>query len=62
MRIGDLVKVYSIPGYDSFSVGIIMRFNKRGEGGKEFIHVYLSTGIGVFMIHDIEVINETKAS
>lgn len=68
MKIGNLVKVYStvarvsIHGQTAesvkhFQVGIIIGFNKKGEGGKQFVHVLVADGtIMMFNSFDVEVI------
>ena len=57
MKIGDLVMWRR--GGTSVK-GIIVGFNKKGEGGKEFIHVLVDGEIQVFMEFDLEVIGENR--
>jgi hypothetical protein len=51
MKIGDIVN-WSTRGV----VGIIVGFNKRGEGGKHFVHVLVHDKIVTIFYIDLEVI------
>ena len=61
MRIGDLVACYplGIPGLAERVIGVIVGFNEKGEGGKDFVHVFVGDEVVVFMDFDVEVINES---
>ena len=61
MKIGDLVLVH--PRFDDGTelTGVIVGFNKKGEGGKDFVHVLCNGKIEVFMEFDIKVVkNESR--
>ena len=59
MRIGDLVKCQRL--YSQAPVmGIIVGFNEKGDGGKQFVHVHVGDEVIVFMHFDVEVINESR--
>ena len=60
MKIGDLVSCWPAGTRDmSYKTqGVIVGFNKKGEGGKDFVHVLCEGKIVLFMPFDIEVINE----
>ena len=52
MKVGDLVTCHR------FGRGVVVGFNKPGEGGKDFIHVLCETGeVIVFMSFDVEVLS-----
>ena len=58
MKLGDLVSVkryYSFPPL----TGLVVGFNEKDEGGKEFIHILTEGKIQIFMHYDVEVINES---
>ena len=58
MKIGDLVEIFGNYTDERRQVrGIIVSFNKRGEGGKEFVHVLCEGEVHIFMDFDIKVIN-----
>ena len=56
MKIGDLVACWP-RGSDPVR-GVIVGFNEKGEGGKDFVHVLCEGIVMTFMSFDIEVINE----
>ena len=59
MKVGDLVtcqRYHSLPPVS----GPIVGFNKKGEGGKEYVHVLIGGKVIVFMHFDVEVIKEYK--
>tara|TARA_A100001011_G_C14089125_1_gene747808 strand:+ start:377 stop:502 length:126 start_codon:yes stop_codon:yes gene_type:complete len=39
---------------------MVVGFNEKGEGGKEFVHVLCEGEVHVFMDFDIKVINPGK--
>ena len=60
MKLGDLVICWP-RGNSSMGdaqKGIIVGFNEKGEGGKEFVHVLCEGSILVFMSFDIEVVKK----
>tara|TARA_Y100000592_G_scaffold32435_1_gene51535 strand:+ start:1606 stop:1794 length:189 start_codon:yes stop_codon:yes gene_type:complete len=61
MRIGDLVRCWrwGIPEMSEMSLGVIVGFNEKGEGGKDFVHVFVGDEVIIFMHFDVEVINES---
>ena len=58
MKIGDLVECFSKCKDRRIVRGVIVGFNEKGEGGKEFVHVLCEGSIHVFMSFDIEVIKK----
>ena len=56
MKVGDLV-VISEPGGIQ-KQGLVVGFNKKGEGGKDYVHVMVEGTINVFLSFNVEVINE----
>ncbi len=51
MKVGDLVKRVKCP----WVTGIVIGFNKKGEGGKDFVHVFFNGKIHIHMVFDWEV-------
>ena len=52
MKVGDVVVCYR-----TTSTGVVVSFNEKGEGGKDFVHVLQSDGkIYVYMNFDLQVI------
>ena len=65
MKIGDLVKCYSgifsqLNPVSYSATGVIVGFNKKGEGGKDFVHVLVGGKIVIFLSFDIRVVNEER--
>ena len=60
MKVGDLVICYPNGSYDIAqpTSGIIVGFNEKGSGGKDFVHVLCNGTILIFLSHDIEASNE----
>lgn len=59
MKLGDLVICYPIPDGDFLQVsthGIIVGFNKKGEGGKDFVHVLTNGTVNIYLSYDIELL------
>ena len=58
MKIGDLVYCYPTGTKDTSyrTQGVIVGFNDKGEGGKDFIHVLVEGKVCLFMFFDVEVI------
>lgn len=57
MKIGDLVQSYTHSG----PTGIIIGFNEKGEGGKDYVHVFEPDGtIGVFLAASLMVVDESR--
>ena len=58
MKIGDLVVCYSKSSSDITkpSPGIVVGFNKKGEGGKDFVHILVNGTIGVYLSYDVELL------
>ena len=61
-NIGDLVMCWPYGSRDMSSIvtGVVVGFNEKGEGGKDFVHVLCEGTVIIFMSFDIEVINETR--
>ena len=61
MKVGDLVRGHSTVDFAHVEFGIIVGFNKRGEGGKDFVHVLCPDGqVAIFNSFDIEVVREAR--
>ncbi len=58
MKVGDLVKCYMDGTEASMLTGIIVGFNKKGEGGKDFVHVLHGGIIHVLMCHNVVIVGE----
>lgn len=54
MKVGDMV--YSGIIGNSWETGIIVGFNEKGEGGKDFVHVLVNGEIIVCMSFDLFVV------
>ena len=57
MKIGDLVicqRHHPLPPVK----GPIVGFNKKGEGGKEYVHILIDGKIEVFMRFMVEILNK----
>ena len=56
MKVGDLVAIHPkfIGGPEI--TGVIVGFNEKGEGGKDFVHVLHAGKVEIFMQFDIKVI------
>ena len=60
MKIGDLVECFG-KCKDRRSVrGVVVAFNEKGEGGKDFVHVLCEGEIHVFMNFDVSVIKNAS--
>lgn len=57
MNIGDLVICKRYASKPPLK-GVIVKFNKKGDGGKDFVHVLIGEKIECFMQFDIEVVSE----
>jgi len=53
VKIGELVRTYSTRHHD---VGLIVGFNKKSEGGKHFVHVYINDIIHIIIYVDLEIL------
>ncbi len=60
MKVGDLVACWprGTPEMSEVVKGVIVGFNEKGEGGKDFVHVLCEGKVMLFMSFDIEVISE----
>ena len=58
MKVGDLVICFpeGIRTMSSLVYGIIIGFNKKGEGGKDFVKVFCEGEIMVFLSFDISLV------
>lgn len=59
IKIGDLVTCYPLgtPEISAIATGIVVGFNKKGLGGKEFVRVMLGNKVIVFLEFNLEVIS-----
>ena len=55
MKVGDMVHSRVIG--NSWETGIIVGFNEKGEGGKDFVHVLVNGEIIVCMFFDLLVLS-----
>tara|TARA_E500000331_G_scaffold199818_1_gene191924 strand:- start:302 stop:493 length:192 start_codon:yes stop_codon:yes gene_type:complete len=63
MKVGDLVSWWPKSRSENTPTkvqGVIVGFNKKGEGGQDFVHVLHDGSIVVLMCFDVEVINESS--
>ena len=58
MKIGDLVKRIWKFSENYNHIGIIIGFNKKGEGGKDFAHVYTNGTIEVVMSLELAILED----
>ncbi|MAI57590.1 MAG: hypothetical protein CML56_01145 [Rhodobacteraceae bacterium] len=66
MKIGDLVEIWTtetelgrLANHQLINPkGVIVGFNKKGDGGKDYVHVLIDGKVSVFMRFAIEVIND----
>ena len=60
MKIGDLVKCrpQALSPISVESMGVIVGFNKKGEGGKDFVHVLCDGHIYVLLSFTVDVIKK----
>ena len=58
MKIGDLVECFSKCRDRRLIRGVVVGFNEKGEGGKDFVHVLCDQGVHVYMSFDVIVIKE----
>ena len=57
MKVGDLVKIINNPLRLKRELsGVIVGFNKKGEGGKDFVHVLIDGDVQILHAHDVDVI------
>ena len=58
MKIGDLVVCYpnGSPDIATAATGIVVGFNKKGEGGKDFVHILANGTVGIYLSYDIELL------
>tara|TARA_B100001250_G_scaffold409701_1_gene434595 strand:+ start:1457 stop:1645 length:189 start_codon:yes stop_codon:yes gene_type:complete len=62
MQIGDLVMCWphgTSAGLPC-SQGVVIGFNEKGEGGKDFVQVFCNGAIMTFLSFEVEVINESQ--
>lgn len=57
VKIGDMVVCRTQPNLLPPDHGLIVGFNKKGEGGKDFVHVLIEGEIQVFMHFNVAVIS-----
>ena len=52
MKTGDLLVVTTKE--KQWEYGILIGFNKKGEGGKDFVHVFVDRQIRIYLRHEVE--------
>lgn len=60
MKVGDLVECFKLCTDRRVVRGVIIGFNEKGEGGKDFVHVLCEGTVYIFMSFDINVIKKGK--
>ena len=60
MKIGDLVDCANVSIDRSFEIGLVVGFNKKGEGGKGFVHVFILGQIHILQDFNLRDINENS--
>ena len=62
MKVGDLVACWprGTPEVSDMVRGVVVGFNKKGEGGKDFVHILCEGIVMIFMSFDVEVISESR--
>lgn len=62
MKVGDLVEGYQqLPGPAIERIqGIVVGFNEKGEGGKDYVHVLNKGKVHVYLRVNLEVIHEGR--
>jgi len=61
VKVGDLVQCWAKPYESPAITGIIIGFNEKGFGGKDFVHVLCDDGtVQVFMNFDVNVVKYAK--
>lgn len=58
MKVGDLVECFKLCTDRRAVRGVIVGFNEKGEGGKDFVHVLCEGTVHIFMSFDISVIKQ----
>ena len=59
-KIGDLVRFYPNRPSPCEKLGVIVGFNKKGEGGQDFVHILCGSKIYVIMYYDVDFLKEGK--
>ena len=62
MKVGDLVRGYQqLPGPAIECIqGLVVGFNEKGEGGKDYVHVLSAGEVHVYMRINLEVVSENR--
>ena len=58
-KVGDLAEVLLKPGQGKSPLvgyGVIVGFNEKSEGGKDFVHVYIDGKYEVFLAYEIKLL------
>ena len=59
MKVGDLVRCHRRTRVSSpWGEGLIVGFGRKGEGGKDYVHVLINNKVEVYMRFNVEVIND----
>ena len=59
MKVGDLVLCKASSGWPE-RTGIVVGFNEKGEGGKDFVHILVDNQVRICMSFDVFVVNRVK--
>tara|TARA_Y100001973_G_C5177828_1_gene323115 strand:+ start:1078 stop:1260 length:183 start_codon:yes stop_codon:yes gene_type:complete len=59
IQVGDLV-VISATDNRPEKQGLVVGFNKKGEGGKDYVHVLVDGTVEVFLRFVVDIINEAS--
>ena len=59
IRIGDLVSINATDNQPE-KKGLVVGFNKKGEGGKDYVHVLVDGTVSIFLRFAVEIINEAS--
>lgn len=60
LELGDVVSCQRYASKPD-CIGTIVAFNKKGEGGKEYVHVLIAGSIEVFMHFDVITISRKSS-
>lgn len=60
MKLGDMVLCRRTGS--PVAAGTIIAFNKKGEGGMDYVHVFIEGETEIFMRYDVEVVSGRQLS
>jgi len=61
MKIGDIVQAYST-ALSEMPIGIVVGFNKKGEGGQDYVHVLTNCGEVEVFLSEVLVVVDKESS